>query len=208
MTQTETETEFITLKADEKYEISTKEPWIIRRNEDGFIPKFSKTNSGYLHGRLGEQVHLLHRLVAEQFVKNDDPINKTQIDHKNGNKNDNSIENLRWVNNSDNQKNKTKHNDDIIYEYVDETPDDAIIISDYGLHQVLHINEAKRSGLLFVLAYDNEDNQVENQTYPNIRIKSRAESHFINQQLNVQKKTGAQIVYLTDSNDNRVVAIT
>ncbi|KAA6368532.1 MAG: hypothetical protein EZS28_035941 [Streblomastix strix] len=75
--------------------------------------------------------------------------------------------------------------------------------------------------------------QTENQTYPNIRIKSRAESHFINQQLkydfvnqlpddairievydsgrahhDVQKKTGTLIVYLTDSNDNRVVTIT
>ncbi|KAA6363328.1 MAG: hypothetical protein EZS28_041145, partial [Streblomastix strix] len=33
--------EFVTLKADGKYEISAHEPWIIRRKEDGFIPKFS-----------------------------------------------------------------------------------------------------------------------------------------------------------------------
>ncbi|KAA6385941.1 MAG: hypothetical protein EZS28_018533 [Streblomastix strix] len=134
MTQTETETQFVTLKADEKYEISTQEPWIIRRKEDGFIPKFSQTNSGYLRGRLGGQVHLLHRLVAEQFVTNDDSINKTQIDHKNGVKTDNSITNLRYVSPSDNQKNKSKHNADVIYEYVDEVPDDAITINDYGLH--------------------------------------------------------------------------
>ncbi|KAA6363474.1 MAG: hypothetical protein EZS28_040999, partial [Streblomastix strix] len=44
--------------------------------------------------------------------------------------------------------------------------------------------------------------QTETETYP-ITLKSRAESHFINQQLNVQKKTGAQIVYLIDSNDCR-----
>ncbi|KAA6369841.1 MAG: hypothetical protein EZS28_034631 [Streblomastix strix] len=111
------EAEFVTLKANSEFEISTQEPWIIRRKEDGFILKFSKTNSGYLIG---------------------------------------------WV-----------------------------------------------------------GGQVENQTYPNIRIESRAESRFINQQLNnrtdtfysrnylilpisVQKKTGTQIVYLTDSNDCRV----
>ncbi|KAA6368173.1 MAG: hypothetical protein EZS28_036300, partial [Streblomastix strix] len=71
--------------------------------------------------------------------------------------------------------------------------------------------------------------QTESQTYPNITLKSRAESRFINQQLkydfvyqlpddairieiydsgrahhDVQKKTGTQIVYLSDSNDRRV----
>ncbi|KAA6364333.1 MAG: hypothetical protein EZS28_040140 [Streblomastix strix] len=44
---TQTETEFVTLKANSVFEISTHEPWIIRRKEDGFIPKFSKNNSGY-----------------------------------------------------------------------------------------------------------------------------------------------------------------
>ncbi|KAA6369027.1 MAG: hypothetical protein EZS28_035446, partial [Streblomastix strix] len=155
----ESKLQFVTLKADEKFEISTQEPWVIRRKEDGFIPKFSKNNSGYLFGMFGEQVYSLHRLVAEQFVKNDDPINKTQIDHKNGVKTDNSITNLRYVSPSDNQKNKTKHNTDIIYEYIDELPDDAITISDYGTHQVLHTNEEKRSGALFVIAYDSNDNQ-------------------------------------------------
>ncbi|KAA6365085.1 MAG: hypothetical protein EZS28_039388 [Streblomastix strix] len=101
---TQTETEFVTLKANSEFELSTQEPWIIRRKQDGFIPKFSKNNSGYLIG---------------------------------------------WV-----------------------------------------------------------GGQTETETYPNIRIKSRAESRFINQQLNVQKRTGTQIVYLTDSNDNRVVTIT
>ncbi|KAA6396119.1 MAG: hypothetical protein EZS28_008350 [Streblomastix strix] len=208
--------QFVTLKANSEFEISTQEPWVIRRKEDGFIPKFSKNNSGYLQVRIGEQMYLLHRLVDEQFVTNDDPITKTQIDHKNGVKTDNRIENLRWVSNSENCKNKMKHNADVIYEYVDELPDDAIIINDYGLHQVLHINERK---------------QNETETYP-ITLKSRAESSFINQQLkydfvyqlpddafrietydsgrgyyDVQKITGAQVVYLSDSNERRVVQL-
>ncbi|KAA6366298.1 MAG: hypothetical protein EZS28_038176 [Streblomastix strix] len=179
---TQTETEFVTLKANSEFEISTSEPWIIRRKEDGFIPKFSKNNSGYLFGGIGGQMYLLHRLVGEQFVKNDDLINKTQIDHKNGVKDDNSIENLRWVSHSENQKNKTKHNDDIIYEYVDETPDDTITIDDYGTHRfefysyseetgkfyyynglryrLLHVNETKRSGTLFVIAYDSNNEKI------------------------------------------------
>ncbi|KAA6378916.1 MAG: hypothetical protein EZS28_025557 [Streblomastix strix] len=97
MSETQTETEFVTLKANNEFEISTQEPWIIRRKEDGFIPKFSQTNSGYLQAAFGGQKYNLHRLVAEQYVANDDPITKIQIDHKNGVKTDNSIENLCWT---------------------------------------------------------------------------------------------------------------
>ena len=46
----------------------------------------------------------VHRLVAEAFIKNDDPINKTTINHKDGNRKNNSLENLEWVSYSQNLK--------------------------------------------------------------------------------------------------------
>jgi hypothetical protein len=46
----------------------------------------------------------LHRLVAKAFIKNDDPNNKTVVDHINGNRMDYRIENLRWCTTAENSK--------------------------------------------------------------------------------------------------------
>ena len=47
--------------------------------------------------------HYLHKIVAELFIPN--PENKPEIDHINGNKSDNRVENLRWVTHSENMNN-------------------------------------------------------------------------------------------------------
>ena len=53
----------------------------------------------------------IHRIVAETFLCN--PKNKKQVDHINGERQDNRLKNLRWVTHSENQKNKCKQKNNL-----------------------------------------------------------------------------------------------
>lgn len=58
-------------------------------------------SSGYASFTKGNKIFLVHRMIAMAFIPN--PHNKSQVNHKNGNKKDNSIENLEWVTKSENE---------------------------------------------------------------------------------------------------------
>ena len=49
-----------------------------------------------------QKIHKIHRLVAEHFISN--PENKPCVNHKDGNKLNNSIDNLEWVTVSENTR--------------------------------------------------------------------------------------------------------
>jgi hypothetical protein len=65
------------------------------------VAKVSLDSSGYFrHSKTTKHVH---RLVAEAFIPNPDSL--PVVDHINGNRQDNRIENLRWVTHSQNSQN-------------------------------------------------------------------------------------------------------
>lgn len=64
-----------------------------------------KNTKGYVKIEIWEnnsrvRTESLHRMIGETYLEN--PENKTQINHKDGNKTNNHISNLEWVNQSEN----------------------------------------------------------------------------------------------------------
>lgn len=81
-------------------------------NEDGFVRNSrnnriltnSPNNKGYMTVSLGKRLpgQLVHMLVAEAFIPGYEP--GLDVDHKNGKKWDNRVENLQYLTRSDNVK--------------------------------------------------------------------------------------------------------
>lgn len=163
----------------DKYVIKNYFPYPIKNiSKDVIIKESVNKTSGYVQISLNGKSEQKHRVVATQFIKNDDPVHKTFVDHIKQDRTNYHVSNLRWVSPKTNSENKSSSKN-INYDYVDKIPDDAMIVDKYGEHKIenyyfyndvfyffngikyrkLYINTNK-SGNKFVIAKDTEGKSV------------------------------------------------
>ncbi len=79
----------------------------IINNKNGKKVRPQPNGKGYLRVSIGGKLRFVHRLVAEKYIPN--PENKPQVNHKDGNKLNNSVNNLEWVSNMENRQHAVKN---------------------------------------------------------------------------------------------------
>ena len=166
-----------TCVVDNDYEINTEYPYIIRRRSNQrIVSEFINHKNGYTQLTLNSKKFYKHRVIASQFIQNDQPERKTEVDHINHDRTDYHLENLRWVTHTENILNRTSTRgvDYEFIDYEDVVDDDLVEVRDYGSYQfedyyyspdnnlfyfdtgvnlrVLHINFDKRNGRGYVCA--------------------------------------------------------
>ena len=89
-------------KVSNKGRIIGKKGYLLKgkAGKDGYVPCSVKFNDGFIAGS-----H--HRAVAYLFIPNDDPINKIEVNHKDGIKHHNYDTNLEWCTKKENQQHES-----------------------------------------------------------------------------------------------------
>lgn len=82
------------------YEISSAGN--VRNKYTGNTLKPMLNNKGYARVKLGGRYYLIHRLVAQAFIPNNQ--SKPQVNHKDGDKLNNHVKNLEWVTDQENRE--------------------------------------------------------------------------------------------------------
>lgn len=113
-------------------------------NKNGKLLKGQYTKNGYIQYHFfvnGKHKYILyHHIIVKMFIKTDFDSKKEEVDHLNHNKLDNSIENLKVVSRSDNNRNKSS-NKGKLFNYVDSIGNSLIINKEAGIFYSLEYDK-------------------------------------------------------------------
>lgn len=106
--------EWYTLVVNPNYEIT--KTGLIRNKTTKLVLK-QQERGGYMRVELSNnckrKTYSVHRLVAEQFIPN--PENKSEVNHKDFNRKNNSVDNLEWVTRQENSDHKINGRGEELY---------------------------------------------------------------------------------------------
>lgn len=104
---------------NDKYKVS--DTGLIKRISGNFVDKIGRVKyyeekilnprpgrTGYMRVTLEGKDYYVHRLVAQAFI--DNPLNKPEVNHKDGNKKNNTVSNLEWVTKKENCEHASLNN--------------------------------------------------------------------------------------------------
>ena len=74
----------------------------VKNKFTGQILRYNINHNGYGRVKINEKYYFVHRLVMDAFTERFD--DKNQVDHIDGNKLNNRLDNLEWVNQSENMR--------------------------------------------------------------------------------------------------------
>lgn len=136
--------------------------------KDGYIIYSFCVNGKYKH-------ILLHHIIVKLFIDKNFDSSKNEIDHKNHNKQDNSIENLSVVTRSENNRNRSSMNE-VKFNYVDNIGKSLIINTDAGIYYSLEFDK-----FYMFLQHTNKFKELHiylnNGKYPSIRYRYNNKQH-------------------------------
>ena len=154
--------EFVPLTAFDGYEISTSYPFIIRNTRNNKILSQYMNNVGYYSVFINGSTKFVHRIVAQQFINPN--IEGMDVNHINGNRIDNRIENLEIITHAENLAIRRRFSKQRS-QYVDEIESDDIVqLRNYNNHTFTKYYFDRANQILYLHQENNNRYKVINPT--------------------------------------------
>ena len=142
-----------------------------RIDKDGYIFYHFSVNGKYKNIRL-------HHIIVKLFIDKNFDSSKNDIDHKNHNRQDNSIDNLAVVSRIENNRNMSSKNG-VKFNFVDNIGNALVINADAGIYYSLDLDK-----FYMFIEHTNKFKELheclKNGKYPCIQYKYNNKQHYLN----------------------------